>query len=66
MDVTKIINFVNENYFINVCISFDNNIEFTFYDDDLTFEKTIEIEYGKTTEEIIKIISEELDKTKNM
>lgn len=66
MEVTKIINFVNDNYFINVCISFDNNIKFTFYDDDLTFEKTISIEYGKTTEEIIKIISEELDKIKNM
>lgn len=66
MDVTKIINFVNDNYFINVCIFFDNNIDFTFYDDDLTFEKTLSIEYGKTTEEIIKIISEELDKLKNM
>lgn len=66
MDVTKIINFVNDNYYLNVCISFDNNIEFTFYDDDLTIEKTLSIEYGKATEEIIKIISEELDKMKNI
>lgn len=66
MEVTKIINFVNDNYYLNVSIFFDNNIQFTFYDDDLTIEKTLLIEYGKTTEEIIKIISEELDKIKNM
>lgn len=62
MEVTKIINFVNENYYLNVCIMFDDKIEFTFYDDELTFEKTILIDYGKTTKEIIQLITEELDK----
>ena len=66
MEVTKIINFVNENYYLNVCIMFDDKIEFTFYDDNLTFEKTIFIDYGKSTKEIIQLITEELDKIRKV
>lgn len=62
MEVTKIIDFVNENYYLNVCIIFDDKIEFTFYDDNLTFEKTIFVDYGKSTKEIIQVITKELDK----
>ena len=66
MEVTKIINYVNENYSLNVSLFFDDNIQITFFDDSCTFEKTIFIDYGITTEELINKITKELDKIRNL
>ena len=65
LKVAKIIDFVNDNYNFNICIDFDDKILIVIFNDDLTSELQLEIEYETTTDEVINIIKSKLDELQN-